>query len=93
MSETIVSIRLTPRGGCSRLDRFEAQVLHARVAPAPADGEANRALLQLLAEALDVPKSSLEIVSGAASRQKRVRIPLTQDQFEKRLRDVRGLEK
>ena len=38
----------------------------------PEDGRANKALLDLLAEALDLPKSSFSLLTGAASRQKTV---------------------
>jgi uncharacterized protein (TIGR00251 family) len=41
--------------------------------PAPAlEGRANKAVLSLIAGKLDVPASSVSIVSGAASSQKRV---------------------
>jgi hypothetical protein len=42
---------------------------------APAtDGRANTALLALLAEHLSLPRSALQLVAGASSREKRVRI-------------------
>ena len=49
--------------------------LEVRVAEAPADGAANEAVLKLLAAALGVSRSQLTIISGAASRHKRVAIP------------------
>jgi uncharacterized protein len=41
------------------------------VSAAPEKGKANQAIIQLLAEALKVPKSSVEIAAGATSPQKR----------------------
>jgi hypothetical protein len=42
---------------------------------APAtDGRANAALIALLAEQLSLPRSALQLVAGASSREKRVRI-------------------
>ncbi|HTM83587.1 MAG TPA: DUF167 family protein [Mycobacterium sp.] len=38
------------------------------------DGQANRAVLRLLAEHFGVPRSHVELVSGAAARVKRFRI-------------------
>ena len=49
--------------------------LEVRVAQAPADGAANEALLTLLAKALGISRSELSILSGAASRHKRLAIP------------------
>jgi hypothetical protein len=44
------------------------------IAVAPEDGRANAALVEFLSEEFDVAKSSIEIVSGATSRKKMVRI-------------------
>jgi len=42
----------------------------ARVTALPADGEANRAVIRLLAEHFGVAPSRIRIVSGATHRQK-----------------------
>ncbi|CAN5656270.1 DUF167 domain-containing protein [soil metagenome] len=72
---THFAVRLTPRGGADRIEGVdEAGVLRVRVRPAPVDGAANDALIRLLAEELDVPRSSVSIESGATGRRKRVSI-------------------
>lgn len=38
------------------------------------DGRANEAVIRLLASHLELPRSRIELVSGASSRQKRFRI-------------------
>jgi uncharacterized protein (TIGR00251 family) len=45
-----------------------------RLAAPPVDGAANDALLAFLADALDVPRRDISLVSGEKSRDKRVRI-------------------
>lgn len=52
----------------------EAGELRVRVRAAPADGAANAALLEVLSEALDVPRSSISLVRGARGRSKLVRV-------------------
>jgi uncharacterized protein (TIGR00251 family) len=74
-----VSIRLTPKGGRDaiegwRNDASGKRVLKARVAAPPEDGKANAALIALISETLDVPKSKVRIVAGGASRMKIVEI-------------------
>jgi len=49
-------------------------VLTARVRAAPTEGEANQALVKLLAKALKVPASRVSIAQGATSRVKMVEI-------------------
>ncbi|TMJ01892.1 MAG: DUF167 domain-containing protein [Alphaproteobacteria bacterium] len=75
----VVAVRLTPKGGRDAIDGIETladgrAVLKARVRAAPHEGAANEALCRLLAKALGVPPSQVDIVSGATSRIKRVTI-------------------
>ena len=74
-----VTVRLTPKGGRDAIDGVETladgnTVLKARVRAAPHEGAANEALRRVLAKALGVPSSRVDIVSGATSRIKHVKI-------------------
>ncbi len=73
----VLNIRLTPRGGRDALDGVEIladgrSVLKARVRAAPTEGEANAALIQLLAKELRLPRSQIAITAGASARLKTV---------------------
>ena len=46
-------------------------MLRIAVTAAPEKGKANRAIIALLSEALGVPKSAIELISGETSPQKR----------------------
>jgi len=75
----VVTVRLTPKGGRDSIDGIEAladgsTVLKARVRVAPSEGEANAALVRLLAKAVGVPASRVSIAGGATSRIKRLKI-------------------
>lgn len=73
--ETIL-LRLHVRPGAGRgavAGRY-GDALHVRVAPPPADGRANDAVVALVADLLDVAPSRIELVSGHKSRQKRLRV-------------------
>jgi uncharacterized protein YggU (UPF0235/DUF167 family) len=61
------------RGGIEHLSDGRC-VLKARVRVAPSDGEANSALQRLLAQTLGVAPREVVLVSGAASRIKRMLI-------------------
>jgi uncharacterized protein (TIGR00251 family) len=71
---TLLKVRLTPRGGRDAVARYEDGVLHARVAAPPIDGAANRALIDLIAATLKLPKSRVQIQSGETGRDKTLRI-------------------
>ncbi|HXC57160.1 MAG TPA: DUF167 family protein [Rhizomicrobium sp.] len=73
------SLRLTPKGGRDAVDGWTTGgdgnvYLKARVAVPPQDGQANAALIALLAATLDVPKSAVHIVSGETARLKTIAI-------------------
>jgi hypothetical protein len=75
----VVDVRLTPRGGRDAIEGIERRadgraVLKARVRVAPSDGEANKALCRLIADALDIAPRQVAVVAGAASRVKRIRV-------------------
>ena len=50
------------------------EALKVDVAAAPEDGRANRQLIVFIAKSFAVPRADVELLSGANSRQKRVRI-------------------
>jgi uncharacterized protein len=74
-----VALRVTPRGGRDDIDGLETladgrTVLKVRVRAIADGGEANRAVTELLAKALGVPKARVRLLSGATSRLKQIAI-------------------
>lgn len=74
-----IALRVTPRGGRDGVEGIEQlsdgrSVLKVRVRAVADGGEANRAILVLLAKSLGVPKASVRLLSGATSRLKQVAI-------------------
>ena len=70
-----ISVRVKPGvKGATRLEKQEdgsyVAFLHARAH----DGEANKALLVLVSDEFKIPKTSIEIISGAKSRDKIIEI-------------------
>ncbi|MBN8968678.1 MAG: DUF167 domain-containing protein [Rhizobiales bacterium] len=75
----LLSVRVTPRGGRDAIDGIETlangrAVLKVRVRVIAEGGEANRAVTELLARALKVPKGSVRVASGATSRLKQITV-------------------
>ncbi|HXV73943.1 MAG TPA: DUF167 family protein [Sphingomonadales bacterium] len=73
----VLSVRLTPGAAAERiegLDRREGAeaALKVKVRARPEAGAANRALLALLSEKSGLQKSAFEVISGHASRRKKV---------------------
>ena len=74
-----VALRVTPRGGRDDIDGIETladgrSVVKVRVRAVAEGGEANRAVTELLAKALHVPKARVRLLSGATSRLKQIAV-------------------
>jgi uncharacterized protein (TIGR00251 family) len=74
-----VALRVTPRGGRDDIDGLETlangrTVVKVRVRAIAEGGEANRAVTELLAKALGVPRAKVRILSGTTSRLKQVAV-------------------
>jgi uncharacterized protein (TIGR00251 family) len=74
-----VALRVTPRGGRDGIDGLETlangrTVVKVRVRAIAEGGEANRAVVELLARALGVPKGKIRVLSGTTSRLKQVAV-------------------
>jgi uncharacterized protein (TIGR00251 family) len=69
-----LSVFCQPKAARSALIGMHGGALKAKVKAPPVEGRANRALLDLLAGALGVPRGRLTLVSGEQSRNKRVRV-------------------
>lgn len=74
-----IALRVTPRGGRDGIDGIEMladgrPVVKVRVRAIAEGGEANRAVMAVLAKALGVRKIDVRIVAGATSRLKQVAV-------------------
>lgn len=75
----LLTVRLTPKGGRDAIDGIEQaadgqSVLKVRVRAAPREGEANDALVRLIAKLVGVPPRAVMLVGGQTSRVKRLKI-------------------
>ena len=69
-----IEVAVTPRAAADRVGPVRDGVLRVRVTRQPADGEANRAVLRLVARAIGVPVSRLTLAAGERSRRKRLTV-------------------
>jgi uncharacterized protein (TIGR00251 family) len=74
MEEMFLKVYVQPRSSKNEVVGPYRDGIKVKVTAPPAQGKANEALLQLLAEELDVGPSCIEIVKGHHSREKTLRI-------------------
>ncbi|MBI0475701.1 DUF167 domain-containing protein [Sphingomonas sp. MA1305] len=69
-----IAIRVTPRAGRDALGAGTDDHLIARLAAAPVDGQANAALIALVAKAFGLPRRAVTLVAGDTARVKRLHL-------------------
>ena len=70
--ELVFSVRVKPRAGRDAIEGVREGALVVRLTAPPVEGQANDALVRLLAERLHLPKSAVRILSGERGRLKRI---------------------
>ncbi|MBM3533501.1 MAG: DUF167 domain-containing protein [Alphaproteobacteria bacterium] len=91
----LLTIRVTPKASRARLGAAATvaagrPVLKAWVTAPPADGAANRALIELVSGALDLPKCDVEIRRGHSDRTKTLFIEGDAGELAQRLKKALG---
>lgn len=81
-----IEIRIKPNARREKVEVGENGILHAWVNAPPKEGKANAALIKVLSETLDIPKSYLSIKRGFTSKNKVVEVVgLTKEEVMKRV--------
>lgn len=79
-------IKVQPRAKRSEVIGKKGELLKIRVTAPPVAGKANEACLNLLANALDLPRAAVEIVAGERKQVKTIRVQgRSAEEVEKKL--------
>ena len=71
---TVIKVKVIPRSSRTEILGKENDIYRMKLTDPPVEGKANKAVIELLAEKLGVPKREIEIVSGKTGRLKTIRI-------------------
>jgi uncharacterized protein (TIGR00251 family) len=82
----LLSVKLQPRASRNEIGEPLGDELRIKVTAPPVDAAANEALVRLLADQLDCPRSQVALLRGQTSRHKSVKIyGLTAEQILEKL--------
>ena len=70
----VFDVLVQPRASRAKLGPVHDKRIKIAVTAPPVDGEANAAVIELVAKQLGVAKSAVAVIAGAASRRKTVRV-------------------
>lgn len=73
-ADLLLTVRLQPRASRNEIVGPHGDALKIRITAPPVEGQANAHLIKLLADAFDVPRGQVTLVSGDTARSKQLRI-------------------
>ena len=73
MPDALLPVRVTPRSSREHIELSE-EVVRVWVMAAPTDGQANEAVIRIVAKHLGIAKSRISVARGQASREKTLAI-------------------
>ena len=80
------AVKVVPRASKNQLMGIEGDAIKIRLTAPPVEGKANDALVKFLAQVLGTSRAQVEIVRGAKSKQKIVRVRgLTAEQLQNKI--------
>ena len=68
----VLNVRAQPRSSRSGIDGLLGDAVKVRIRCAPVDGKANKELVETLADAFGLPKSSVAFKGGETAKEKRL---------------------
>ena len=83
-----IRVHAQPGAKVSRVVGAYGESVKIAVATPPVDGKANTLLRKLLSRWLDVPLSSVELVSGMTGREKMFSVPVQPDEAKRKLEQL-----
>jgi len=90
VKERILEIWVQPRASRNEIAGYQNRLLRIRVTAPPVEGKANRLVKKVIAEALGIPPSRVEILKGEKGRRKRVRVEEVPPGNLERLEGMKG---
>lgn len=74
MSGRTIEVRVKAGVKTQSIEKLENEVYKIKTPVAPEKGKANKAVVEILAKYLDVPKSAISLISGQTSSIKKFKI-------------------
>jgi len=84
----IFTVRVVPRSSTTEIVGEYDGAIKIKLKSPPVDGAANEELIRFISKLLAIPRSNIEIISGQASRTKRIQVMgATPEQIDAILKD------
>ncbi len=82
---TRFTVRIIPNASSNEVVGFENGAWKIRLMVPPIEGKANKALIEFLADKLDLAPSEIDIVKGLSSKMKSIKVPMHEEDIKMQL--------
>ena len=79
-------VKVIPNSSVSKIMEVTEEFVKIKLNSPPIEGRANKEVINLLSKVLDIPKTSIELVSGDKSKLKTLNVPLNEEQLRTQLK-------
>ncbi|MGD9368451.1 MAG: DUF167 domain-containing protein [Desulfobacteraceae bacterium] len=87
----VFSVYVQPRSSKTAIIGDHQNALKIKLTAPPVGGAANKQCIQILAKALDLPKSAVKIITGQTGRRKQIRVQPMHGKFKPA--DIKALKR
>ncbi len=84
----VIFVKVKPGASHNELHVESPNMLSVKIKAKPVDGQANRYLVDYLAEKLNISRSKITIQKGASSRMKRIALGIVQSEWDEILKKI-----
>ena len=78
-------VKVVPNSSASKIVEVNEEFIKIKLNSPPIEGKANKEVINLLSKVLDVPKTSLELLSGDKNKLKTIGAPITEEQLREKI--------
>jgi len=84
----IFKVRVQPKSSKNEVCGLYQDALKVKLTAPPVEGKANKALLNFIADCLEIKKSQVEIVAGHTGRLKTIKVTGNKENLIKKIQDI-----
>ena len=81
-------VKVIPNSSTSKITEITEDYLKAKLNSPPIENKANKDVIILLAKTLDIPKTSITLISGDKNKLKTFLVPLSEEELRIKVRKI-----
>ena len=81
-------VKVIPNSSASKITEITEEYLKVKLNSPPIENKANKEVILLLSKSLNIPKTSIELISGDKNKLKTFVVPLTEEELRTKINEI-----